>query len=307
MKLIATTVVRGSRPGESHGGVYLIDLEGRTVEQPIDWSSFEIDWRGHGGGRGLRGIACDGERVYIAASEQLFAYGPDFSLEDSWRNPYLKNCHEIEVYQRTLFLASTAFDCILAFDLDRRRFARGFHIETSNFRFKAGAFDPDSDEGPLELNKLHINSVSCNRHGMYIGGLKTGGMLHFNGRTVSMAAELPGGSHNARPFRDGVLFNDNDAGRLRYCGRGEGHEDRAMAPPHYDPNSLLAADAQDEGIARQCFLRGLCTLSDSVVAAGSSPATVSVHDLAANERIGSVSLSRDLRAAVHGLAVWPYN
>ena len=307
MKLIATTVVRGSQPGESHGGAWLIDLDAHTVDKTIDWSSFEIDWRGHGGGRGLRGVAFDGERVYIAASEQLFAYGPDFELEDCWRNPYLKNCHEIVVYQRTLFLASTAFDCILAFDLDNLRFARSFHIETSNFRFKASPFDTDSGDGPLELNKLHINSVACNRHGMYIGGLNTGGMLHFNGRSVSMAAELPGGSHNARPFRNGVLFNDNEAGRLRYCGRDDGDEDRSMAPPHYDPKSLLAADAENERIARQGFVRGLCALSDSVVAAGSSPATVSVHDLAANERIGSVNLSRDLRAAVHGLGVWPYS
>ena len=307
MKLIATTVVRGSQPGESHGGVYLIDLETLTVEKRIDWSSFEIDWRGHGGGRGLRGIAFHGERVYIVASEQLFAYGPDLKQEDSWRNRYLKNCHEIEAYQGSLFLASTAFDTVLAFDLDEWRFARGFHIETSNFRFKASAFDPFADEGPLELNKLHINSVACNRHGMYIGGLNTGGMLHFNGRTVSMAAELPGGSHNARPFRNGVLFNDNDAGRLRYCGRGDGAEDRAMAPPRYDPKGLLAADAEEDRIARQGFLRGLCSLSDSIVAVGSSPATISIHDLAANERIGSVNLSRDLRAAIHGLEVWPYN
>ena len=33
MKLIATTVVRGSQPGESHGGAYLIDLDGRTVDK----------------------------------------------------------------------------------------------------------------------------------------------------------------------------------------------------------------------------------------------------------------------------------
>ena len=306
MKLIATTVVRGSQPGESHGGAWLIDLDARTVEKPIDWDSFEIDWRGHGGGRGLRGIACDGERVYIAAGGLLLACSPDFRLEDSWRNPYLKNCHEIEVYRRTLFLTSTAFDCVLAFDLDEERFARGFHFETSNFRFKARAFDPAGEEGPLELNRLHINSVACNAQGMYLGGLNTGGMLHFNGRTVSMAAELPGGSHNARPFRNGVLFNDNEAGRLRYCGRDDGSEDRAMAPPKYSPNSLLTADAADEGIARQGFLRGLCALSGSVVAVGSSPATVSVHDLAANERLASVNLSRDLRCAIHGLAVWPF-
>ena len=104
----------------------------------------------------------------------------------------------------------------------------GLHIETSDFRFRANPFDPLAGPGPLKLNKLHINSIACNRHGMYIGGLRTGGMLHFNGSTVLMAAELPDGSHNAQPFRDGVLFNDNDAraaallrpGRWR---RGSGH------------------------------------------------------------------------------------
>lgn len=307
MKLVATTVVRGSQPGESHGRAYLIDLDARTVTRPIDWNGLDIDWRGHGGGRGLRGIACDGDRVYIAASEQLLAYRPDFTLEDAWRSPYLKNCHEIDVYERTLFLAATGFDCILAFDLDERRFTRGIHIESSNFRFKASAFDLHGDEGPLELNKLHINSVACNRHGMYIGGLHTGGMLHFNGRAVSMAAELPDGSHNARPFRDGVLFNDNAAGRLRYCGRGDGAEDRAMAVPVYERQRLIPADLEDERMARQGFLRGLCTLADSLVAGGSSPATVTIHDLAANRRLGSVQVSRDIRAAIHGLAVWPYS
>ena len=46
---------------------------------------------------------------------------------------------------------------------------------------------------------------------MYLAGLKTGGMLIFNGREVRMSVELPPGTHNARPFRDGVLFNDTEA------------------------------------------------------------------------------------------------
>ena len=66
------------------------------------------------------------------------------------------------------------------------------------------------------LNKLHLNNVHCDSNGMYISGLQTGGMLHFNGKTVLMSAELPPGSHNARPFRDGVLFNDSEAHVLRY-------------------------------------------------------------------------------------------
>ena len=305
-KLVATSVVRGSQQGESHGGVYLIDLDARSVEQKIDWNTVDIDWQGRGADRGLRGIAFDDGNVFIAASDELFAFTRDFEKLGSWRCPYLKHCHEIFVYERTLFVTSTGFDSILGFDLDRKVFDRGIHIETRQFSFKATLFDPHGRDGPLLLNRLHINNVYCDPNGMYIAGMKTGGMLHFNGRSVRMAAELPAGTHNARPFRDGVLFNDTSIDRLRYCGRGEGGEDRAMAVPKYDPRDLTHTGFDDSGIARQGFARGLCLLSESVVAGGSSPSTVTIHDLARNRRLLSVNLSMDVRNAIHGLELWPY-
>ena len=60
-------------------------------------------------------------------------------------------------------------------------------------------------------------------------------------------------------------------------------------------------------IARQGFARGLCVISDTLVAGGSSPSTVSLYDLAANTRLLSVNLTMDVRNAIHGLAVWPYD
>lgn len=307
MKLVTTSVVRGSHQGESHGGVYLIDLDGQTVTQTVDWNRADIDWQGRGWDRGLRGIAFDGETIFIAASDELFAYTADFKRIESWRCPYLKHCHEIAVYRRTLYLTSTGFDSILGFDLDARKFNWGMHVATENFRFRGRAFDPASGEGPLMLNKLHLNSVHCNDHGMYIGGLRTAGMLHFNGKAVHMSAELPPGSHNARPFRDGVLFNDSEADALRYVARGEGKEDRAMRVPKYDATELTHTSADSRGIARQGFARGLCVLSERIVAGGSSPSTVSVYDLEGNERLLSVNLTLDVRNAIHGLEVWPYS
>ena len=41
-KLIATSVVRGSEKGQSHGGVYTIDFDSLVVEQHIDWNDGEI-------------------------------------------------------------------------------------------------------------------------------------------------------------------------------------------------------------------------------------------------------------------------
>lgn len=304
--LVTTSVVRGSQQGQSHGGVYLIDLDRRSVVQTIDWNRSDIEWRGRGWDRGLRGIAFDGETVYIAASDEIFAYAPDFRLLGSWRNPYLRHCHEITVHRRSLFLTSTGFDSILAFDLDRRQFNWALHVSMEDWGFKGVAYDPAQSDGPMMLNKLHINNVWCSDAGMYISGLNTGGLLHFNGRAVNMSVELPPGSHNAQPFRDGVLFNDSRADALRYSGRGEGREDRAMPVPQYDPSQLLHRELGDDAVARPGFARGLCVLTGSIVAGGSSPSTVSVYDLAANKRLLSVNLSMDVRNAIHGLEVWPY-
>jgi hypothetical protein len=307
LKLVTTSVVRGSQQGQSHGGVYLIDLERRSVRQAVDWNKGDIDWRGRGWDRGLRGIAFDGGLVYIAASDELFAFTPDFRPAGSWPNAYLKHCHEITVYQRTLYLTSTGCDSILGFDLDAQEFRWAMHVATDQFRFKGTVYDPRKQDGPLMLNKLHINSIHCTQSGMYFTGMRTGGMLLFNGKHVQMAAELPAGSHNARPFRDGVLFNDTEADALRYAGRGEGLEDRAMPVPRYPDEELLNRDLDASGVARPGFARGLCVLSDSVVAGGSSPSTVSVYDLAGNERLLSVNITMDVRNAIHGLEIWPYD
>ena len=286
--------------------MYLIDLEKQSVQQTLDWNTADIDWDGRGGDRGLRGLAFDGDRVYIAASDGLFAYTPDFELIGSWRSPFLKHCHEIAVWARTLYLTSTGFDSILGFHLDEHRFHWAMHIQRANYRFKAVGFDPMSDEGPLMLNKMHINNVYCSEHGMYVSGSRTGGMLHFNGADINMAVQLPPGTHNARPFRDGVLFNDSEDDVLRYTGRGEGEEDRAMKVPTCDPERLERMDAVDDQVARPGFARGLCVLSDRIVAGGSSPSTITVYDLAANEMLVSVNLSQDVRNAIHGLERWPY-
>ncbi len=307
MKLVATSVVRGSQQGESHGGVYLLDLERQQAERKLDWNDAGIDWSGRGGDRGLRGIAFDGDTVYITASDELFAFGADFSLIGSWRNRYLKHCHETSVYKRTLYIASTGFDSIIGFDLDDKTFDWAMHVDLQRFRFKGEIFDPDGEDGPLRLNKLHINNVHCNDDGMYLSGLRTGGMVHFNGTSLAMSAELPAGTHNAQPFRNGVLFNDSEADRLRYAGRGDPVEDRAMAVPRYPLRDLQNTEFDDGRIARQGFARGLAVVSDSAVAGGSSPSTVVVYDLAGNRRLVSVNLSMDVRNAIHGLEVWPYD
>jgi hypothetical protein len=305
VKLITTSVVRGSVQGESHGGVFIVDLEGQEVIQVMDWNKVDIDWQGRGWDRGLRGIAIDGETVYIVASDELFAFTRDFKRLGSWKSPYLKHAHEMSIYERKLYITSTGFDSILAFDLDEKTFFWALHIDLDRFNFKGNIYDPMGDDGPMQLNKLHLNNVHANENGMYISGMKSGGMLHFNGETVYMSVTLPEGTHNAQPYRDGVLFIDTNEDAVRYASR-TGEEDRAIKLPKYDPAEIQNKGIDDSRVARQGFGRGLCLINDRVVAVGSSPSTISVHDLQESKTLMSVNLSMDIRNAIHGLAVWPF-
>jgi hypothetical protein len=301
--LVATSVVRGSHQGESHGGVYLIDLEGRRVVQAVDWNKADIDWQGRGWDRGLRGIAFDGDTVYIAASDELFAFTPEFQHVASFRNPFLKHCHEIVRYERRLYLTSTGFDSILGFDLDERQFSFGLNIIREGGNFRGQPFNPSSQNGPMPGNDLHVNNVYCTDRGMYISGLRTGAVLVFDGRRITSWATLPEGAHNAIPFRDGLLFNDTRADAVRFASPSE---DRIFNVPRYDTEKLTHADLDESRIARQGFARGLCVLEGGRIAAGSSPSTISLHDLDKNETLLRVTLTMDIRNAVHGLEVWPY-
>ena len=303
--LIATSVVRGSQQGESHGGVYLIDLAKQRVTQTLDWNTINIDWQGRGADRGLRGIAFHGETIFIAASDELFAFNLDFSLKGSWKNPYLKHCHEISVYEGQVFLSSTGYDSILAFDIDKEVFHWGLFVEIDGIRFRANVFDPLGDDGPLPLNKMHINAVMSTKEGMYLSGLRSGGMLHFNGSRVNMSATLPAGTHNAQPYKDGVLFNDTKSDAVRFASR-DPDQDRVFKVPVFAPDQLTHKDKIDDKIARPSFGRGLCVVKEDLIAAGSSPSTVSLHDLRSGETAATVTLTNDVRNAIHGLEVWPF-
>jgi hypothetical protein len=301
--LVATSVVRGSHQGESHGGVYLVDFAARSVDQVIDWNTADIDWQGRGWDRGLRGIAFDGERVFIAASNELFVYSPGFKLLGSFRNPYLMHCHEICIHQRRLYLTSTGYDSILGFDLDNNRFCFGLHVVGVGRSYQGSPFDPRSEQGPPPGNRLHLNNVYCDAQGMYLSGLNARALIRFDGRTLQRVASLPAGTHNARPHGEGVLFNDTADDRVRLVLPDK---EISFAVPQIDPAVLTHTNLDDSRIARAGFGRGLCVIGDALVAAGSSPSTIALHDLEQARTRSVVTLTHDIRNAIHGLEVWPY-
>lgn len=79
----------------------------------------EIDFEGRGADRGLRGIACNDDDIFIAASDELLCYDGGFTIKSSYRNRYLKHCHEIARKNRHIFMTSTGFDSLLVFDQEQ--------------------------------------------------------------------------------------------------------------------------------------------------------------------------------------------
>lgn len=302
-RLLVSSVVRGSRQGDSHGGLYLVDMERGTFEQKLDWNISGIDFEGRGADRGLRGIAVVGEEIFIAASDELFAFDRDFRIVTSWRNAYLKHCHEICAHGGKLFLTSTGFDAILRFDLAARAFDFGVGLRKDGARLNANTFDPRREGGPAPANEFHINNVHVTDNGIYLGGRRLPGLVRLTRSGIAVGAPLPLGAHNAQPFRGGVIFNDTESDGLVWMTR----EQRVSIPvPRYPEADLTNTDFDETGLARQAFGRGLCILSETLVAAGSSPTTVAIHDLAVQRTLKSLNLTMDVRNAAHGLAVWPF-
>lgn len=313
--VVLSSVVRSSHQGESHGGVYLVDMDAGSTEMMLDWNDPSIDWAGRGADRGLRGIAFHRGLVYLAASDEIFIYDRGFSLQGSFKNRYLKHCHEICVEGASLFIASTGFDSVLEYDLNVGEFVRGYCLRFPHHwqarrrlhlrpRPRFMTFDPNGGGGPPPGDTSHLNNVFAESGALYVCGTGLGTVWRIREGNLDRFASVPYGSHNARPFRDGVLLNHTATDRIAYVDR-HGTLSRTFPLPRYQRSELVNASLPSD-LARPSFGRGLTVLNDEFFVGGSSPATVTVHRFEPPAAIRSVNLTMDVRNAVHGLELWPF-
>jgi len=277
--VIASSVIRSSQQGESHGGVYLVNLESGQVNQVIDWNDQSISWEGRGWDRGLRGIAFHKDHIYLAASDEIFVYDQQFRITNSFVNPFLKHCHEIRVVGDKLFLTSTGFDSILVFDLNHRIFERGLYIKkqehTGYDTVEVIEYDPLSLSGPEASMNCHINNVYVDQERLFIAGTRLDSLYVIQSGTIQKYAKLPYGSHNAQPFENGILCNDTaDDKVVKFDLQGNTLE---TYPIMKYPEQQLTWTHLTNDRARQAFGRGLVVTNDGYVIGGSSPSTISVY------------------------------
>ena len=333
--VIATSVIRSAHQGQSHGGVYLVDLATEEHVQVVDWNDASISWEGRGGDRGLRGIAFNDGRILLAASDEIFVFDQSFEKIGSIRSRYLKHCHEIFVLDDMLHLTSTGFDSVLGFDLRAWSFVKGvclrpLRLPPWRFQYlriakglsarlgrlaapghrllsislRPRTFDPLGDDGPEPMDMLHINNVFADRDGIHVCGTELDGVFRIDSRRLRRVGTVPLGTHNARRMGDSLIYQDTAGERVVVRSEATGSTD-LFRLPRYPSERLLSAHLERDH-ARQAFGRGLC-LADDLVIAGSSPATLSVFRRGTPTPLKSICLTLDVRNAVHGLEVWPFD
>lgn len=313
--VIASTVIRSTHYGDSHGGVYLIDLGSGDIEQVVDWDDGAISWEGRGAERGLRGIAFYKDVILIAASDEVIVFDRDFNRADSYANPYLKHLHEIHRAGHMLWLSSTEFNSVLGFDLKQGRFSIGCHV-TRRYpskwarrleafpRYSLRTFDPEAQDGPPPKDSFHVNNVFVHEGSLLLSGTGSRHVLEVGDGHVHPYARVPLGTHNAHPFGGGILANHTDSNRIAYMSRS-GRLKRSFPIKTYRESELEHSSLPADH-ARQAFGRGLCTWQGRVLIGGSSPATISAFDFDTREPLTCVNITMDVRNAIHGLEIWPF-
>jgi hypothetical protein len=292
MRVIASSVIRTSQKGEAHGGLYLVDLSTGECELQLDWEDPNISWKGRGGERGLRGIAVDDNYVYCAGAKNLYVLDRAFNLAAIHPCPRMASGHEVCLHDGLLYIADTQYDSVLVFDTGSRMFLRGYCLRGKRLR----VFE-SMDAGPKRRDTLHVNNVHWHNGHLYVAGFSLGGLYRIHNMALEKVVGTPSHTHNARPFRDGVLYNYTKKDCVVYASR-LGEVVQSWPVPRYEGVEDIPGDC-----ARQAWGRGLC-VKDNLVITGSSPATIQVYDLEREETVKIVNISMDVRNAIHGLELW---
>ena len=328
-KILCTTVVRAVKEGESHGGLFMIDLETEKVTTVYNYNDSSVDFSGRGSGRGLRGIAFDRDKVYVAGSSELFVFDNSWNQITSFKNDYLDLCHEICLYNSLLYLTSTSYDSILVFDTKKEKFVSAFQFSFNNYRkiralrflnhiffkisgirpllvdekIKVRAFNPDACNEVGRTNTLHLNHVFIRDKKICFSGLKLSSIQEFDFQKTRKAVNIPGGTHNAViRDQDTIMMNNTRKDEVLVKNQRT-KEIHRWKVPKYPDHELIHTDIPGFH-ARQGFARGLAFFEHYLIG-GSSPATISVYNMQTKEVIKSINFSKDIRVTIHGLEVIP--
>lgn len=331
-RIIASSVIRSTVRGDSHGGLYVVDFETGEGKQVLDWDFPDIRWDSGGGDRGLRGMAFYDDHLYAAGATYLYKFNKKFELVDKFNNPNFDGTHELCLYEDDIYCVSNSFDAILKFNLKEQEFDWGMQ---HGYDDSVKEFDPRT-ENVERKDKLHLDSVGVFAPRMYQQEVwlegdprfaskhwnKTPKTIYYAGSTTKYIYQYAPGkdrkndviplfyrnTHNAQRVEDGV-FAFNRSLESQTCVQKQG----MLLKQWNTPLPQIPGIPGDH--ARVGYTRGMVIKRQHTpqcktwIAVGTSPAAIHLYDMDQESHtnpIQSAILTNDIRNSICGMAEYPW-
>ena len=255
--------------------------------------------------------------LYAAGARSIFVFNKDYELVRQYRHNLMQGTHELARWGKTLFSISNEYDMIMAFDLelcvwpvamqcglDEEMFPLDPESPLVPEKDEKGNMivdenDPNSPKWKMVEKKdtMHLDSVAVVGNWLFYAGSTTECIYSINLHTKENRYEklyFPN-THNAQPWRDGVVFNRSIESDTCYQ---VGNELVKQWKTPVFPTPIKNISINDH--ARVGYTRGMVLAKDHVIV-GTSPASVHVFSLDSNMPVRSIYLSDDVRNSVCGM------
>ena len=300
MKIICTTVVRAAEHGSSHGGLYVVDVEEESVIHHAPYDEHFVNDNERGGERGLRGICVLDDRIIVASATSLIELDKETfevvrKLED---REAFRSIHEICFFAGSIWVTSTAIDCVVQVDLN-------FNIigvyqilgeSQSDYKILTGKHLTDVSK-VKENDNFHINSISSFSDRLVVGGLITH-LYDFD--TMSVIESMPI-IQSAKSFQHN-FYEYDDFNLVNLTGWNKLGVIRNSICKTVDIPRSKSVKYYADGIAENNWNRGLARL-ENYIFLGSSPARILMFDMKTKKFEKEIGLEEDMRHCIHGLEI----
>ncbi|MFW5879419.1 MAG: hypothetical protein ACOCUV_01210 [bacterium] len=334
MKLLASTIVRLSQKGASHGMLYEYDTTNKKSKEVFRWADENINWEGRGGDRGLRGIAFYKNLIIVGSGKQILFLNWNYELQDTFQHSLLGDIHELIVHKDDLIITSTLFDLIIYLNIPKKEITQGYFIKPNKInikkqdifhkKFKAlkyrlfywlnfntniekeytfKSINPkDYVPEPTSINKsIHINSVFVKNEVLCFTGTQKNIIFGIDNNQLKKIAIIPYGTHNVQPYKNGYYIANYTIREKVVITNSKGFIKKSFII-NYDKTQIKSLNTNH---AKPGWNRGLCIHKD-ILFIGSSPACINIIDLS-NGSYELIKLDSDVRNSIHGLEVIPPN
>jgi len=299
MKLIISTVFRGSKANEPDGYIYIVDVDKwEVIKEIAHHPNKDVNFSEVGGSRGLRGIIVYNDFVYITTATGVNKYCKEsLSLIDSYNDKkIIHGSHEMCLFENHLWVSCACSDSVVKLDLDLNP------ISATHFDFKNNT----CKVSPVvnwkhAAGKSHLNCVSCHNNRLVVAGINSG-LFDFSGNLLQKS---PGHStHNFYEYNDFslVIYTRNHYLLIYINKKKATMKKRRLRIIQSVPLDMSHQKNTNKYILHN-WHRGLYR-KDDLVYVGSSPARISEISLSKEKVLRVLKLSNDVGNAVHGLELF---